>query len=559
MVVSIFEQPPDQLPATYHSRDPLAAASRAAGHAAPSTSAGQQAAPSTSASASSQGDADQATLQRLQREAVYELAAVLGLQNRRAYHRAAACLDLASLTASWQRLRAQLAQLAARHHPDCPACRRCAGPAREGGSPAPPPPRLRKQRQLPADPAAAPAAGGADSVLLPGCCHVVSLAGCSSDASDYAAPGGHGLSAADIACLGGLLSCAPQLAGCAQLTLALPLCTQQAEAAAVAAACSLLGRAVGQHKQLRALCISFCAAPEYMHILAQGGGGLRVVAPLWAHILGALRGAVEVGGRLAPGGVAWGRVWKKAGGERGKPALLGGRPGRMITADCTRRSLPARLLPRLPQVNACLRTLTLEAPPAALEPLQLQLLQASMQQAPAALRCALAACLHARAGAQSPLRLLPLDVLQRILALAVPTRPPRQLDVRLKQPIDAQTSTSSSDESDDSSSDSDASSSSDGEAASEDSLAASSGSSDGGSSDASSSSSDEGQPAPGPAGAWQQLPRDVRAAAAAAGDGAAAAGGADARGSMPGSRAGPSQRASWRGRGRGRGRGRHRA
>ncbi len=171
-----------------------------------------------------------------------------------------------------------------------------------------------------------------------------------------------------------------------ELVLTVPCVTYGAHAAALTVALTLLARSLPAQLDLRAVTLRVAPA-SYTAVLRQGGAGLRSLAPLWAHVLSALRGCVV----------------------------------------------------RTPW----LRRLTLSAPPGVLPPDALQRLAAETTVAGPAVRLTVLAGVHTRAGRESPLRRLPAEVLGAILDVAAP-KAPCQLSLQMPDLLDLGSSSSSS-------------------------------------------------------------------------------------------------------------------
>jgi len=165
-------------------------------------------------------------------------------------------------------------------------------------------------------------------------------------------------------------------------------------AAALTVALTLLARALPSQTTLTRA--SLRVSPNgYASVLRQGGTGLRGLEPLWAHVLVALRGCVA----RAP--------W--------------------------------------------LRQITLSAPPGLLSPEPLRRLVGEMAVASSNVRAVVLGGVHTRAGRESLLRQLPVEVLSAILDIVAP-KAACALVLQLPDSLDldgSDSSDSSSDDSDD--------------------------------------------------------------------------------------------------------------
>jgi hypothetical protein len=243
---------------------------------------------------------------------------------------------------------------------------------------------------------------------------------------DLMTPANNSNAAAMVACLGELL---PEHTVC--LHLQLPYHTYGPAAAAMSVAVAAFVGCLAKQHTLAQLELSF-HSDDYGSVVRQGGVGLDRLPQLWGRAAAALHAALSVNSGL-------------------RLLVLRAYPG-MFSADDVARVASCRAI------------------------------------AAPARRLALLAGTHARLGSGSPVRMLPREVLARVLDVAVPLAP---LELRWQLPRHIIVGTSSSSDSDSNSDDSSSS----------------------GSSSSNEEEDDDGPPTPPPPGT---LPADVAAAAAAA-------------------------------------------
>lgn len=183
--------------------------------------------------------------------------------------------------------------------------------------------------------------------------------------------------AAELACLSHFV---PRLA-CSALQLTVPYNTYGPEAAAVTAGVASVVTSLKHNNHISHLSINIQQL-DYLRILQQGGVGTAQLQSLWGHVLAALRHAY--------------------------------------------------------QLNQTLREVTLDSPPGLLRPEDIALLQQALAASAQDQRANVLLCTHQRVGADSPLSLLPRDVLARIVEFAAPKTPGRLiLSVPEWLPMDA--------------------------------------------------------------------------------------------------------------------------